>query len=179
MHPFWVYTRWAPICKSKFLWNSNRRFKKHRDTSCVRKCGGDVFSNGSFVWWLIILPNKHIISYVYMCQTCKEDFYTVETFKEHKCYILKKVEPEWELAWLVPIASLLHFKMAPARNVFPWTKKFPYQFLPTSWVFKYLVCSEYTILTHLVLWMGLPMFYMLEVASLCILNYFLSFNFFL
>ena len=113
-----------------------------------------------------------------MCQTCKEDFYTVESFKKYKCYILKKVEPEWELAWLVPIAGLLHFKMAAARNVFPSTRRFPYQFLPTSWAFKYLVCSEYTILTHLVLSMGLPVFYMLEVASLCILNYFLSFNFF-
>ena len=42
---------------------------------------------------------------------CKDCFYMLTSFKEHKCFIFYKVEPVREFSWIVPIFGLLHFEM--------------------------------------------------------------------
>ena len=59
---------------------------------------------------------RDIINNIYICQSCKDSFYQLESFHEHKCYILHKVEPKREFDWIVPITGLLHFEMNAARS---------------------------------------------------------------
>ena len=81
----------------------------------VKQYGGDRE-------WLFIecdgLPYgiiRDIIRHVWRCDLCKSCFYKIESFHDHRCYIIDKAIPKREFSWLIPISGLLHFEMNGAR----------------------------------------------------------------
>ena len=59
---------------------------------------------------------RDIISNVWRCTKCTNCFYEISAFKDHKCYILHKVDPIREFSWVVPVPGLLHVEMNVARS---------------------------------------------------------------
>ena len=59
---------------------------------------------------------RDIIEHVWNCSKCKQCFYRVESFKEHKCFVLYTVDPIREFGWLVPVMGLLHLEINIAKS---------------------------------------------------------------
>ena len=86
------------------------------------RAGIKQYGDGSREWLLVEcdgLPYnliREIIANVWKCSQCLCCYYGLETFKEHKCYILSSIEPIREFRWLQPVSGLLHIEMNIARS---------------------------------------------------------------
>ena len=86
------------------------------------RAGIKQYGNGSREWLMVEcdgLPYniiRDIIANVWRCSQCSGCYYGLDSFEEHKCYILKSIQPKREFAWLLPVCSLLHVEMNVARS---------------------------------------------------------------
>jgi len=86
------------------------------------RAGVKQYGNGSREWLMVEcdgLPYniiRDIIANVWRCSQCLGCFYGLDSFEEHKCYILKSIQPNREFAWLLPVSGLLHVEMNVARS---------------------------------------------------------------
>jgi len=58
---------------------------------------------------------RDIVANVYRCPQCSNCYYSIATFKDHKCYVLDKICETYEFGWLLPVFGLLHLEMNAAR----------------------------------------------------------------
>lgn len=61
---------------------------------------------------------ENLIFNVYHCTKCKESFYGLESFQEHRCYILDELPELHEFGWLIPTPGLLHVEMNGCKAFF-------------------------------------------------------------
>ena len=88
----------------------------------VGKRAGIAEYGGSRQWLLIECDGqpytilRNLIDNVWKCPNCHISFYSLVSFNEHFCHILKKIEGYREFDWIVPIVGLLHLEINAARS---------------------------------------------------------------
>ena len=59
---------------------------------------------------------QKLITNVLLCRRCSNSFYGIDSYNDHRCYILHQVEPKHEFAWILLQPGLLHIEMNACKS---------------------------------------------------------------